>query len=253
MKQLCETYRLAIEGHPLPEGSSRLQRIAYGLGRRSAAMTVGFNERLDRNMRARFTGAVAHSEGVNRQALEVMQAAADIPHQASSQPLWGAMITTPQGRRLAQWNTRLSFGLDRDPSRPDKTPLMTALGSLRIEGAEWAPGGLIVPVDNLTIVSAALEDNNGNVGAAKTDIYINSRPSDFETLAAEVDSSKGVRLSIDPAGAITALAVTRYHINDYIDEDPTKLQVHLSEFLDGVQNAVRLTAQAYQGFPEGLA
>lgn len=253
MKKIHAAYKLGAEGKPSPEGAPRLQRLAHRIGHRGLANTVAINAELDTRKKAEFDETVASAQGFNKQALQIIEEAAQIP--GDGRPFWAPESIDSDGNRSKQWIASFSSGKDQDPSRPNKTPLVASLGTLHVDIPNWAHNGITMTIDNFAIESIAPIGDDGHIEPASTTLYFNSRPyeADGEHLTLDNSVTGGAKIVIDSTGGIVELGLTRGNNSGYVNEDPRHVQTNLGAFLEGAKAAVNQTAQAYQDLSTSLS
>lgn len=252
-KSIKTTYRKAINGEPLEPGLGPLKRTAHYLGRRTLNLMTAENEALQSEQLSRFNGVMENSKGANKLALRILAAAAEIPHQASTNPLAGTKMNYGDVSNYS-WTNHLSFGADQDPSRSHKTPLMPQVRPLILDSPEWLHDPLRIPIDNLSIMVNAPASEDNNEGATSTTLIFNTREYDPGNL--KLDDSNtftgGVRIDLDSDGSITRLAMTKSGSSGYTEEDHSLVKTNLEEFLESTVTAAENTALAYRSIPDQM-
>jgi hypothetical protein len=247
MRKIRDAYKLGSEGQDAPERAGRLQRAAHRLGKKSLAQAQEANDQLEKHKASQFEAAVGQARGLNKQALLTLQQAAEIPHQAESQPKWGYEMVDQDGTRTLNWTMALAAGAEKDPSRPGRTFLTRRLGSLRIDSTDWPHNGHTVRVDNMSLICSSPVAEDGTVGAPSTTIWINESPYDPNNIELKDDDEfkGGVRIDLDDKGNITKFGMKRAYSTAYIYEDPTGINANLEEIFANATSSAAETAQAY--------
>lgn len=252
-RSIKTAYDNAVNGEPLEPGSGPLKRTAHYLGRRALNQITAEDEALKNEQFDRFNSVIEDSKGINKLALKILEAAAKIPHQASTSPLAGVKMNYGDVSNHS-WNNHLSFGPDQDPSRTHKTPLLPQVQPLILDSPEWLHEPLRIPVDNLSIMVSATTPEDVTKSAINTTLIFNTREYDPEDLDLDgIDTfTGGVKIEIDSEGSIASLSMTKSGSSGYSEVDPSQAKTNLAEFLESALNAAEGTAQAYEDIPNQI-
>lgn len=275
MKKIKEAYIQGQSGEPLKSGG-RVKRLAHKLGESSARTIAEQNAAIEQAESAHFQKAMEVTRGANRTAMQVIEAAARIPHQASSKPLWGVEKIEESGKKSREWNGSFIHV----PSATEESfagfasPVISNLGHLKIENMYWSdkewfvkPDDLTsaddvrVPVDNVSIAVTSERDANGVLQPATTQIWLNAR----QYHAGNPEATKGQRerdyqrefgervsLTLGQDGELLDLRVSTPNISGMVQLDAEKAKVDVEGFLQGVMGAVNETAAAYEQLQQGM-
>lgn len=281
--KIRDTYLEGQSGEPLRRPNSRMHRIAHRLGQASGRSIEKQNAALDAAHVRTFEAALEAAKGPNKTALEIIKAAAAIPHQGSSEPLWGTGETDPSVRMSDGYHKVIAkkwyasfvhVPSTTAESRADHAiPVTRNLGHLRMDSLYWndhpffignsrTPDNEIrVPVDNLSVsVNAPLNDN-GVPQPASTRIRLNARQyhagNEYSTREErqrdyQREFAEKLTFCIDAEGNLTELLVSKENASGMVKLDTERAVLGVEDFLQEVLASVQDTAAAYQGIPTGI-
>ncbi len=168
--------------------------------------------------------------GPNKQLLEILKAAAKFTTEDELNP--SEPTEWVLGEHRVEWSAIFGHGPDRNPNRiVEKTPLIS-LPALIIDGR-------VIAVDNLHIYSEApIED--GQIMPVKSKLYINTRP--YKPGASGQFSGR-FRIDFDAEGVASFMHAPQ-KASGLFEFEPEK--TNICQFLDGVQQSVDETRQAYE-------
>lgn len=281
--KIRDTYLEGQSGEPLRRPKSRMHRIAHRLGQASGRSIDKQNAALDAAHVRTFEAALEAAKGPNKTALEIIKASASIPHQGSSEPLWGTGETDPSVRMSDGYHKVIAkkwyasfvhVPSTTGESRADNAiPVTRNLGHLRMDSLYWndhpffigssrTPDNEIrVPVDNISIsVNAPLNDS-GVPQPASTRIHLNARQyhagnehstSEERQRDFQREFGEQVTFNLDADGNLTELLVSKENVSGMVKLDTERAALGVEDFLQGVLASVQDTAGAYGQIPSGL-
>jgi hypothetical protein len=248
MKRIIEAYDHGLQGKERLENSKRRHRIAHRLGRASRERFESDNRAWHEYYNNRFDRAKEQAVGANRQALDIIDRAADLPRRDSS-PRTGTVWAEQDSHSIDTDSLVLTTNVHHGENRAEmghyfeQSEPVGPLPSLVL-------GRDVVSVDSISVMSYVPIDTQADQpnGPAKTVVTINPRPYEFATEQTTDLSRRGLidyghtyRISVEPDGSY-ALSKKHPHASDFM---PVDTQIAAGEFLGGVYRAVDQTVQAY--------
>lgn len=255
IKKIKDAYKAGATGEP-DRTDNRSTRLAYKLGTRSLAATAQSREAYKRYNSALLEQAQEKSRGLNKLALSTIEAIAQIPHQASTDPTAPKRMRYPEegDRQTIGWLAYVGYGPSQDPSREKViTPLSQPLGVLKIDSPAWSHNGLVLQVDNLVVETTSASEGDYRelavTSPATTTLSVNTReydPNDLRELGGTDDFTGGAKIKLDAQGNIAYLGLTQGGRTDYVEQPLEGLRVGLDQLLQGVKSAAEATANSYE-------
>lgn len=247
---LLSTYGAATRGEPLrpAQETSRLHRMAHGIGRVSYRDIERQNNGIDQMWRHQMAVAVDEAVGPNKGAIKLLQTAIDIPHQSASYPGWAAvLIEDAKSRPIGgpykpgdklQWNNHFRFGASADTEKIRATALLGEAPTLVIDhiGAQsWSHS---VRADLIHITYHAPYDDNLRPSAGYTDIFVHSNddPSD--------GASAHLRFGVD--GGLEHARVGNVSIRSLQHGTERVVSTNIEEVFAYLEQCAGQTVAAYQ-------
>lgn len=252
MPKLRDAYRKGQNEEELG-GGGRIARAAHRAGSLSARSAQRHNEALAQAQQKMLDESIERAKGPNKTALEIVKAAAGIPHQTATDPSSSHTIHTPEGD-FRQWSVSFEQGVTKDATRTHATPVAQPLGALKLDSSGWSHNGINTPADNVSITSTA-PIVDGVLGAPVTRVYVNTRPYDPDFKDdSNFDREFGEQVSFElgPDGSAQKIAISVEGASGLRQLDVAHMQLGAQELLDGVLSSVQATATEYAQMGQDL-
>ncbi|TAL14674.1 hypothetical protein EPN95_02100 [Patescibacteria group bacterium] len=211
------------------------------------------NEAMLAARRQEFQEMLAHATGINKQALEIIQTANEIPTKSTYGPL-GTTWTDADGNKRLQQARSFSFGENpQDPSPGIRTPLVQDNGTIivHLDSYDWSHNGFRSPLQNATITveTPFTEDASGNrqYGATESDIKLNDQPYDPDTLVLDYDDNFTGKIQghVNGEGHMT-VERSSSSTTGMVKMKPEDITFDVAGILDKLHSAVASTVLAYR-------
>ncbi|MCB9822325.1 hypothetical protein H6801_03105 [Candidatus Nomurabacteria bacterium] len=252
--KIKDAYKAGTTGEP-DRTNSRLAGLAFRAGERSLVAATRNQEAHKKYNSTLLEQAKEKSRGLNKLALEAIAAIAQIPHQASTDPVAPKKMSYPEqgDRQTVGWYVYVGYGPSQDASREKiVTPLSQPLGVLKIDSTSWSHNGLELPVDNLVINTTGLSDGDYQelaiIGPSVTTLFVNTReydPNDLNKQDGIDGFTGGAKIELDMDGSIVYLGLAQGGSSGYVAQPLEGLQINLEQFLQGVKSSAESTVNSY--------
>ncbi len=254
LRDIHQAYKTGAKGEPLhittDKSPSRIKRLAHKMGSssfsRQERMIAAYETEAQERVAADFAETLAHAQGLNKDILLVLEAAAAIPRKTNKPPL--------EGNRWREDRRDSGYAQKRDlmltsgfEDAKHGLPISGGLGSLDIDSIKWQSADMLtVPVDYLSVSSLAHKTPDGQLTSVTSSLQINNLEYDPENPHPETGNRfKGsMSIDVDDSGRIVKFGMARAGQTGYTMEDPALMQIDLGKFLQGVRQSVEQEVEA---------
>jgi len=247
MKEVREAYRKGQSGDAGKDVTGKAAKAAHRLGAASFESMQKADMALSATKERETKQAIEVAKGPNKLALEIIRASAGIPNQSSSKPTWGvdSYEKKDPSNRSRAWLGSFVKGVNKDNSRPDKTPVVEDLGVMKVDSTDWSHNGLTIPIDNISISVNADVGEDGQSQSPSTTIWLNTREYYMDDRDYQRGHGDQVRLDFGTNGEVESVGLSAPNMTGYKDEDASKVTTNIDEVLSNVLSSVQSTAQVY--------
>lgn len=252
MKKITEAYNDGVNGDALRDRAGRVIRVAHWFGRQHGKLIDSENALFDKQRDAVLATATEKAVGLNKTALQIIEAAAGIPHPSQSdiKGATGAVDPKTHRRLRYDWLGDFSYGKQAVETAIVPTALDKPLADLQI-GHTSMPADLTVdlPISRILITSEAEVGETGSIMPATTKIDINPFMYDPDDAEGYHDTAiTSAQIEVGPNGQVTGFGVMKGTIGGYDSQDLTRTTINIDAIMTSLHESVVATAAVYDAF-----
>lgn len=249
LRDVHQAYKTGKKGEPLDvaveKSPSRTKHLAHKIGfssfSREEKVIAEIESATQEKVATDFAETLAHAQGLNKDVLLVLEAAAALVKGPKKYPVEGNPWR--EDRRDKDYAQKRDVMLNSGFEGSSRgIAVSTGLGAIDIDSIKWQTAqALTVPVDSLAISSYADKNADGQLtGGVRSTLQINDLEYNPDNPHPESGNRfKGsMSIDIDESGRIVKFGMARAGQTGYTMEDPAHMKIDLSEFLQGVRQSV---------------